>query len=422
MDDIIKVLIVDDNETTREGTLRLLEYEDNIEIVGFAENGAVAIERVMEHEPRVVLMDINMPVMNGIEATGRLSQEAAWVAVIVVSVQDDAHYMKEAFRAGAVDFVAKPISSTELVQSIGRAYDRVKSIPTPSTAPVDIPREPVKELPGRDGHIVSVLGFKGGVGKTLIAVNLGVALARADKKTVLVDANLLFGDVSVFLNTRSPHSIVDMAHEAAISPDQLDPEYTDQIFAVHESGLSLLIAPANPSDSERITQETMVNILKYLKSQYDYVVIDTSTDLDELMAAIIQTSDRVLVVTTPEMPALKDAKVILNELHAIEFDFNNLMIILNRVSKDARITPEQISRFLGRPITAQIPDDPAVLDSVNQQFPIISVDPRRAPAVGALRNLVQLVRTTFEERQQAASDEEKPGAEKQREQKRRFPW
>ncbi len=127
--DRIKVLIVDDNDETRDGMRRLLEYEDDLEIVDFAENGMVAIEKVREHQPHVVLMDINMPVLDGLAATQRIRAESPRTQVVIVSVQDDANYMREAIRAGAADFVAKPINSDELAEAIRRAYGKI----TPDT-------------------------------------------------------------------------------------------------------------------------------------------------------------------------------------------------------------------------------------------------------------------------------------------------
>src|SRR5688572_994552 len=133
----IRVLIVDDNDDTRDGTRRLLEYEDNIEIVGFADNGQSAVDQARELKPWVILMDINMPVMDGLTATEIIKGELPSTQIIVVSVQDDAHYMRQAFQKGAFDFVAKPITSAELAHAIERAYrqylmDRDRVAPPPS--------------------------------------------------------------------------------------------------------------------------------------------------------------------------------------------------------------------------------------------------------------------------------------------------
>jgi pilus assembly protein CpaE len=410
MTEKIKVMIVDDNETTRDGTLRLLDYEDNIEIVGFAENGAIAIERVLELQPHVVLMDINMPVMNGIDATKRLQEEAPRTQVIVVSVQDDAHYLKEAFRAGAVDFVAKPITSAELTQAIQRAYDKIPDeqqlAQPPTTAPERMIGVPGYEpyMPSRLGNVVSVVGLKGGVGKTFVAVNLAIGLAYAGKKVVLVDSNLLFGDVSLFLNTRSQYNIIDLAR-MAVDPDQLDPEAGDRVLVQHESGLRLLIAPGGPAESEAISQATMSNLLDYLKQEYEYVIVDTATSFDDVLAAAIQSADRLVVVTAPNMPALKDTRILFNELVALEYPMDNVLVALNWMDRNTRITRDQIANFLKHPVEIVIPTDLAVVDFVNQGLPMISQDARRLLSVRPLMGMVQLVRDVFETAAQQVPDQ-----------------
>jgi pilus assembly protein CpaE len=185
----IKVLIVDDNDDTRDGTRRLLEYEDNIEIVGFAENGQVAVDQARDTKPHVILMDINMPVMDGIAATEQIRRDLPRTQIIVVSVQDDAHYMRKAFQAGAFDFVAKPITSAELAVAIERAkkaYDETSVEPTggapggtvdAASAGVGM-RQPLGGgRPSVQGSVIAIMSLKGGVGKTTLAVNLGVGLA-----------------------------------------------------------------------------------------------------------------------------------------------------------------------------------------------------------------------------------------------------
>ena len=398
----IKVLIADDNDATRDGTRRLLEYEDDIEIVDFAENGLVAIEKVKELRPHVVLMDINMPVMDGLTATQRLQAEAPRTQIVIVSVQDDANYMREAIRAGAVDFVAKPISSDELAEAIRRAYSKIPpEVPTPAQG-VGAARAPAApgydfRPPSSEGHIITVLGPKGGVGKTTVAVNVGVGLSRADsgKKVLIIDGNVYFGDVSVFLNTRAQYSIADMAAMAEV-PEEIDPQSSETILAAHESGVKLLIAPTSPSDGSHVSMTALSNMLSYFKKHYDYVVVDTATTFDDILASAIQASDRLILVTEPTMPALKDARIMFSELAGADYDMNRVFLVLNRVEKTNRITAEQIAHFLRHSVNVQIPSDPTVNEALNRGVPLVTLDFRRVPAVRPLLDLIQLVRTSFE--------------------------
>jgi pilus assembly protein CpaE len=412
MADKIKVVIVDDNDETRDGTQRLLEYEDNIEILGFAENGLVAIEQVKELNPDIVLMDINMPVMDGLTATQRLQREAPRAKVIVVSVQDDAHYLKEAFRAGAVDFVSKPITASELAQAIERAYEKpvAEAAPAPSPVPPgpssgDGPRAQKK------GFVISVVGPKGGVGKTTVAVNLAVGLARSapNKKVVVVDSNLFFGDVGVFLNTRGQYSVIDLVLMAE-EPEQLDMEAMESVLVSHESGIKLLVAPPNPADVPRIRPDTMVSLLKVLKGYFDYVVLDTATGYNEMFSAAIQAADRVIALTTPTMPSLKDTRILFSELASVEYLMSNVLLVLNQVERSGRITPEQIKNFLNHGVDAQIPTDPAAVEAVNRGIPLVDIDNRRAPGGRALMELTRVVRESVERVEvgdgEAVSDEQ----------------
>jgi pilus assembly protein CpaE len=207
----------------------------------------------------------------------------------------------------------------------------------------------------------------------------------------------LFGDVSVFLNTRGQHNIVDIARLAA-DPEQFDPEVLATVLVSHESGLKLLVAPANPNDSEPISAATMVNLLIFLKREYEYVIVDTysSTGYDEVLAAVIQSADRLVIVTTPTMPALKDARIMLTELSSFEGALDKVTIVLNQVDKVSRITPEQITNFLKQPIGVQIPFDFAAVEAVNQGIGLITLDPHRVPSVKPLVDMVQLIRSSAE--------------------------
>ena len=105
MSDEFNVLIVDDQEETRKNVARLLQFENDINVVGTARTGQDAIKQTIALDPDVVLMDINMPDMDGIEATERIQAQAPVSQIVILSVQGDTNYMRRAMLAGARDFL-----------------------------------------------------------------------------------------------------------------------------------------------------------------------------------------------------------------------------------------------------------------------------------------------------------------------------
>src|SRR5690606_14929753 len=107
-EDKVRVLIVDDVAETRENIRKLLQFDANIEVVGASRTGAEGLELSMETQPDVVLMDINMPDMDGITATEAIRKKVPFTQIVILSVQGDSNYMRRAMLAGARDFLTKP--------------------------------------------------------------------------------------------------------------------------------------------------------------------------------------------------------------------------------------------------------------------------------------------------------------------------
>jgi len=216
--DRIKVLIVDDIPETRDHLSKLLGFESDVEVVGAAAGGPEAIEMANALRPDVVLMDINMPGMDGITATEKLAADVPTAAVIMMSVQGEADYLRRSMLAGAREFLVKPFSSDELTASIRQVWSREKD-KLSRYAPVATGAaaggvQRTDDGSGEPANVVAVFSPKGGVGRTTIAVNLAVAAAQSGKKVALIDASFQFGDVGVLLNLNPRNkSIADLAGE-----------------------------------------------------------------------------------------------------------------------------------------------------------------------------------------------------------------
>ncbi len=120
----IRVLVVDDQALVRDGFAMVLDHEDDIEVVGEAGTGVEAVEAARSHRPDVILMDIRMPEMDGLEATRRIVAEAEWpVKVLILTTFDPDEYVYEALKAGASAFVLKDIPRAELVSAVHTVAD-----------------------------------------------------------------------------------------------------------------------------------------------------------------------------------------------------------------------------------------------------------------------------------------------------------
>src|SRR5438046_943653 len=188
MADKIRVLIVDDIPETRDHLTKLLGFESDIEVVATASSGAEALELAGRHQPDVVLMDINMPDMDGITTTEKLSTHVPTTSVVMMSVQGEADYLRRSMLAGAREFLVKPFSSDELTASIRQVYAREKDKASRLAviAPAAATGAPTggADQRGAPGQIVAVFSPKGGGGRTTVAVNLAVAAATATGRNV----------------------------------------------------------------------------------------------------------------------------------------------------------------------------------------------------------------------------------------------
>lgn len=372
MPEKIRVLVVDDVAETRENVRKLLQFEADIEVVGTARSGKEAVQLSDELKPDVILMDINMPDMDGITATEMIRQRNLVAQIVILSVQGDPNYMRRAMLAGARDFLTKPPMADELISAVRRAgemahVERSKSVQVVSS--VVSTSQPTLGSGFVNGRVIMVYSPKGGTGVTTLAVNLAITLHNDETRTALVDANLQFGDVAVFLNEQGKNTILDLAPRA----DELDPDVVDSVLLKHAaSGLRILAAPSRPEHAEHVTSEQFVKLLKYLRQVYAYVVIDTSHAITDVTLAALDTSDVVVLVGTQDIPAIKNIRLFLDLLNTIGVQRERLCLVMNKYDKRISITPEKVGENLKQPVVGVIPlEEAVVIPSVNRGIPFM---------------------------------------------------
>jgi pilus assembly protein CpaE len=402
----IRVLIVDDIPETRDNLRKLLQFEADIEVVGQASTGEEAIELARKTRPHIVLMDINMPGLDGIGASEAITREVPAAQIIMMSVQSESDYLRRSMLAGARDFLTKPFSSDELLSTIRRVHDRGRRM-----GPVGMVEESsAGEAPGpfvkrgAKGKVITVFSPKGGVGRSVVAVNLAVALAEMGKRTVIVDASLAFGDVGVLLDVGGTHSIVDLAQRS----EEMDADLVSSVLTTHGSGLKVLLAPPRPEMSELITAEHLQQILRSLSQKFDYVIVDTFTSLQDVMLAAFDAAARIVLITTPDIPCIKDTRLFFEVVDQLEYEREKTVLVVNRVDKHNGIGAQDVENTLKHPVMASIPEDErTVMFSVNQGVPFVLRDAGKPVAV-AIKQLAGQLSGALEK---APEDEQEPAPE-----------
>jgi len=359
----IKVLIANDTAKNQGMYETILSSIEEIQVVGEVFSGDQVLKKTQQLLPDIIIMDINFSAMKGATITEKITLNNPKVAVIIVSNDGDLNYLKKAMLAGARDCLIRPFQEEELVEAIKRIYQmerqRMASLDTSTR------RSGRQEL---TPQVITVFGTKGGAGKTTLSVNLAVQLAQeTKKKVVLVDLDLQFGDVAVFLNIVPKRSIAELIQEK----NQLDIDLVEGYLVSHASGVKILPAPMRPEDGELITAEYVMELLTLLRSHYDYVLIDTPPLFLDTVLSALDMSNQVLMIMSMDLPAIKNMKLTLDLLDALHHR-GKTKLILNRASEDFGLSPKDVEKALDFYICHQIPSDgKTAVRAANRGIPFI---------------------------------------------------
>ena len=370
---MIKVLIVDDIAETRDHLTKLLAMEQTVEVAGSASSGEEAIQMAMDLRPDVVVMDINMPGMDGIAAAELISQRLPQVAIIMMSVHGEAEQMRRSLQAGAREFLVKPFSSDEFSETIKRVYDREEARRHQIQA--SMPAGPVAAAPDPDieHQVIAIFSPKGGSGRTTIATNLAIAIKQqTGARVALLDANLQFGDVGVLLNLNpKTKSIVDAADGG-----ELDADLVESVLVDHSSGIRALLAPPTPEGADLITPASLLTVVGHLRTMHAYTVVDLPAGLNDHSLAIMEIADQIVIMAALEITAIKNLRLFLEVADQLGYERSKLRIVMNRSDTTQGIRLGDVEGSIRRSIDGTIVSDGrlAVL-AVNRGVPFVISNP-----------------------------------------------
>ncbi len=362
-DSKIRVLIVDDVAETGQTISKWLTTAPDVKVVGTATSAREGIALAHRHQPDIVLMDLLMPGMNGIQATQEINEDLP-ARVILMSVESSREAVQYAMRAGARDYLTKPLKHEDLMRSIRN----VAQMATPRVTTGEMGVAPPPRAGQRAQRVIAVCGAKGGVGRSIIASNLAVSLASFAGEVALVDANLQSGDAHVLLNLVHPHNTL----ENLLDLSEIDFAAIDETADRHDSGLRLLRAPSQPERAEDFTLEFLRGLFVELREHFDMVVADVDSTFTPAAIAAIEQADRLVIVTTLEITSINRVKEFLETMQRYNIPADRCVLVCNRSDGGYQIRPSQIERSLGRRFAAIFPEDVrTVVSSVNHGVPLV---------------------------------------------------
>jgi pilus assembly protein CpaE len=357
MNQSIKTLVALDANVSYDMIQAALPVDTSIQVVGMIEGLDEAWNTLQETNADLLIV-----------ACGGYSDRALYLIegavrqrpgrpVVVLTQASPNGFVRRVFEVGADDVVVLPETQDGVKFALQKAMARklgVTGVGSMATAP-----------------LVSVLGPKGGTGKTLISTNLAVSLALRGRKVALVDLDLQFGDVGLCLGLSPDRTIYDLVKAGG----SIDADKIEGYMTAHASGVRALLAPSRPDQAASVTVELLRDVYAVLRATYDYVIVDTPPGFTPEVIATIDSSSDVCLVGMLDSLSLKNTKLGLETLDLMGFDSNRVQLVLNRAGSRVGITGDDVRTVIGREPDVLIPSDREIPRAVNEGQPIVQAKP-----------------------------------------------
>ncbi|MPM05762.1 Iron-sulfur cluster carrier protein [bioreactor metagenome] len=358
----ISVLLVSKLDSNLSAMKRMID-DEGIAVIGESSGGSVAMENIDRLSPDIIIMTLGAGDNDVLSLTERITVNKPRSNVILLAEYLDVDILQSAIKSGARNIIQFPKSVKEFGEYIKKTYHDEEAR--------------IESLSGKQSlscmsQVVTVFGAKGGLGKTTLATNLAVKLAEKRKKVALIDLDLQFGDVHVFLDIEPTDTISELAQEFSTPNIDLVRSYMN----VHSSGVHVLCAPKSPEFAELISPEKVQSILSLLRTYYDYVIIDTPPSFNDVTITAIEGASVILFVSGLDISILKNTKLSISLLKSLQ-QMDKVRLIINRAVDVSSITLNDTKKLIDCPIWAKIPSDYKIaVTALNRGIPFVTGAPK----------------------------------------------
>jgi len=330
-------LVVIDSDAATSALVKQWANGKGVRVVGEAEDCAAGLRLTRSLQPDLILLELPFQATPAMEFVRRIRSEFPGTGIIVSATEASPQLVLSCIRAGAHEFVPRPIDGSELEKAVSH----------------------IRQLSGvtlsnkKRGKVMSVVSSKGGIGATSFTANLGLALAqRSEARVVLVDMSLPFGDLGVMLDAPARYSLTDALVEGSIEESKLRSVLVASVPGVH----MLNIAPS-PEAAEEITRQHMIELAGILSTMFDYVVIDIGRQLDDRTVEVLELSDSIMLLTSLDLPTVRNTVCFAGILTRLKIDPEKIHVVLNRYQKKSRLSLDDVEAMVDRKVFWSIPND-----------------------------------------------------------------
>jgi len=351
-------IVVVDREMASRSSIKGTLTQMGVRVVGETEAMGSGLSLVSGLRPHILIMELAGNPDQALQAVSKIKNEAPEMGVILTARDSSPQLILRCMRAGAQEFLARPIDPRELAEAVKRLALMIQRAQTPKK---------------QNGKIITVFSNKGGVGVTSIATNLAVSFAmNARKRTALVDLNMQMGEVALQLDLNPTYTIAD-----ALGPGQLDESRLKGLLTEHESGVAFLTTPEDPVEAEMISPDLLLEVMSLLKGMFDIVIVDAGHSYDSRVLEVMNLADTILVIAGLDVPTVRNIRRCMTLFEQLGYGHNKIQLLVNREQKKSRVTVRDLEETAKCRVFWQLPSDyNSLISAIDAGVPAVMQNPR----------------------------------------------